>query len=112
MNKELDYLSKRVAKGLMTRREFTGRAAALGMTAAMASSMLATAVHAEGPKKGGTLKIGAQGGSTTDSLDPALAANFVATQVNLLWGEPLVSLSDNGGLDGRVAESFEGSADA
>lgn len=112
MTNQLDYYARRAALGLMNRREFVGRAMALGATAAAANTMLASAVRAAGPQKGGTIRIGAQGGATTDSLDPAPAANFVATQVNLLWGEPLVSLNDDGGLDGRVAESFEGSADA
>ena len=112
MNDQLKYYSARVAKGLMTRREFVGRAGALGLTAVAANSMLASAVRAAGPQSGGTIRLGIQGGSTTDSLDPAVAAQSVATQVNLLWGEPLVSLNDDGGLDGRVAESFEGSADA
>ena len=58
MKNELEHLSKRVTKGLMTRREFVGRAAALGVTAAVANSMLATAAKAEGPVKGGMLKLG------------------------------------------------------
>jgi len=32
--------------------------------------------------------------------------------VTRLWGEPLVELTDDGGLQGKVAESWEGSADA
>ena len=34
MNAELDYMLKRAARGLMSRREFVGRASALGITAA------------------------------------------------------------------------------
>jgi peptide/nickel transport system substrate-binding protein len=112
MKDQLKYYTRRAASGLITRREFAGRAMALGLTAAAANTTLAQAVRAAGPQPGGTIRLGLQGGSTTDSLDPAPAANFTATQVNLLWGEPLVSLNDDGGLDGRVAESFEGSADA
>ncbi|MEM8731681.1 MAG: ABC transporter substrate-binding protein [Pseudomonadota bacterium] len=112
MKDQLSYYARRVSAGLMSRREFLGRAAALGLTAAAANSFLAHAVRAEGPKKGGTLKMGLQGGATTDSLDPALAANQVALMVTRLWGEPLVELADEGGLQGKVAESFEGSADA
>jgi len=112
MKSELEYFSKRVSKGLMTRREFVGRAAALGVTAAVANSMLASTVRAQTPQRGGTLRMGVQGGATTDTLDPAPAANMVAASVNVMWGEPLVYLSDDGGLEGRVAESFEGSADA
>ncbi|WP_299679282.1 ABC transporter substrate-binding protein [uncultured Roseobacter sp.] len=112
MNDELRYLSTRVTKGLMSRRDFIGRAAALGVTAAMANAMIASQVRADGPKKGGTLRMAAQGGSTTDSLDPALATNTVALQAARFWGEPLVELDDDGGITGKVAESFEGSDDA
>ena len=75
MNDHLRYLAGRASAGLITRREFVGRAAALGLTATAANLMLSQRVLADGPKKGGTIRIGVQGGSTTDSLDPALAAN-------------------------------------
>jgi len=112
MNERIDYYAKRAALGLMSRREFVSQALALGVSASVANVILANAVHAAGPQTGGTIRIGLQGGATTDSLDPATAANFTATQVTLLWGEPLLFLSDGGGLEGRVAESFEGSDDA
>ena len=112
MQDHIDYLKWRVGAGKMSRREFIGRASALGLTAALANTMYAGAVHAAGPQKGGTLRVGLQGGSSSDSLDPALATNQVALSVIRLWGEPLVELSDDGGIEGKVAESFEGSADA
>lgn len=112
MNEELKFLSSQAALGKITRRKFLGRAGALGVSAAAANTMLARAVHAAGPQKGGTLRMGLQGGSTTDSLDPALATNTVAVNLIRMWGEPLVELTDDGGLQGKVAESFEASADA
>ena len=112
MKDQLDFYARRAALGLMSRREFVGRAMALGMTAAMANTMLAGAVRAAGPQSGGTMRIGLQGGATTDSLDPATAANQVPLMVGRLWGEPLVELTDDGGIEGKVAESFESSADA
>ena len=112
MKDYIDYLKVRAAMGRISRREFLGRAAAVGVTAAAANTMLAEAVRAAGPQKGGTIKIGLQGGSTTDSLDPALAANQVPLMVGRLWGEPLVELADDGGIIGKVAESWEGSDDA
>ncbi|PIE12279.1 MAG: peptide ABC transporter substrate-binding protein [Rhodobacterales bacterium] len=108
----IEFLKRQAALGFMSRRAFMGKMGALGFTAAAAGTMLSTAVHAAGPQKGGTLRVGVQGGATTDSLDPALAANEVAVTVLRLWGEPLVELSDDGGLQGKVAESWEGSADA
>ncbi|ABF64553.1 ABC transporter substrate-binding protein [Ruegeria sp. TM1040] len=112
MNDYLKHLAQEAALGRMGRREFLGRAAALGVTALGANSLLASAAKAAGAQKGGTLRVGLQGGSTTDSLDPALATNQVALSVIRLWGEPLVELGEEGGLVGAVAESFEASADA
>ena len=62
MNDELKYLLARTAQGKHSRRAFLGRAGALGVSAAMASTMLTGAVRAEGPKKGGLIRAGMQGG--------------------------------------------------
>ena len=83
MSQELNYLSQQVALGRGSRRDFLGRAAALGLSAAAANALLATAAQAAGPRKGGTLKIGLQGGAATDSLDPALAAKSVQHALQL-----------------------------
>ncbi|MDK3073648.1 ABC transporter substrate-binding protein [Sedimentitalea sp. JM2-8] len=112
MTNPLDFMAGRVAAGKMSRREFIGRASALGIGAAMAGTMFAQAARAAGPVKGGTLRMAIQGGSTTDNLDPALTTNAAGLILIRLWGEPLVELTDDGGLQGKVAESFEGSADA
>ena len=46
---QLDYLKVRAAMGRISRREFFGRTAALGLTAGLANTLLADAVHAAGP---------------------------------------------------------------
>ncbi|NUB45112.1 ABC transporter substrate-binding protein [Fertoebacter nigrum] len=112
MNDELKYLLSRAAQGKYSRRAFMGKAAAFGMTAAMANTLLATAVRAEGPVKGGTLLMGLGGGESTNSLDPALAASQVPFHVLRTSGEPLVDVTADGQLDMRLAESVESSADA
>jgi peptide/nickel transport system substrate-binding protein len=112
MKDQLNYLAARAAAGLMGRREFLGRAAALGVTAASANLLLSGAVKAAGVKKGGTIKVGIQGGGASDSLDPALGANATASQVTRLWGEPLLELDSVSGVWPRLAESYEASADA
>ncbi len=112
MNKELQHLSERVSKGLMTRREFVGRAAALGVTAAVANTMLAGAAKAAGPVAGGDFKMGVQGGESTNSQDPATWSSDVPIAGGRHWGEPLVEVGPDGNLSGLVAESFEGSSDA
>ncbi len=68
MSDELKYLSTLVACGKLDRRSFLGRAAALG-AAAFAPTILASAARAEGPVKGGTMRVGLGGGQATDTLD-------------------------------------------
>lgn len=112
MNEQLDYMTGRVTAGKMTRREFMGKAAALGVSAAMASTLFADAARAAGPAKGGHLKMGSVGGESTNSLDPALAASQVPYHVLYNFGENLVQINADGSLNMRVAESIESSADA
>ncbi len=112
MNDELHYIVKRAAKGLMSRREFMGRASALGVSAVMANALLASAVRAEEPVKGGVLRAGMAGGESTNSLDPALAASEVPFMVNMIWGEMLVDVTPKGEIDYRLAEEISSNADA
>jgi peptide/nickel transport system substrate-binding protein len=113
MNDQLKHLSAQVSKGLMTRREFVGRAAALGVTAAVANSMLASGARAQDePVRGGTIKLGCSGGESTNTQDPALAASEVPISNLYHWGEQLVNVDPDGTLNFRAAESAEASADA
>jgi len=115
MNDQLKNMTADVAKGLMTRREFVGRAAALGVTAVAANAMLAgsakAAAHAT-PKRGGMIKIGSSGGESTNTQDPALTASEVPLNNLYCWGETLTDLDYEGGLKPRLAESWEASTDA
>lgn len=113
MSDFLNHLAKEAARGRISRREFLGRAAALGVTSAVASSMLSQAVLAQGPQKGGTLKLGMATGATTDAMDPALWTNQVPYTFGKCWGETLVITSPVDGSPVPVlAESWEASADA
>ena len=76
--KELENLLK---KGKVNRRQFMSRAATLGVTTALATSMFSKASRAA-PKKGGHFKIGMGQGSTTDSLDPATTLHTGTQIVN------------------------------
>lgn len=114
MSDKLNYLAKLAAGGL-SRRTFLSRAAAIGVSAAMANGIYATNASAANhltPRKGGTIRVGIQGGGSTDSLDPALAANATMSQIIRMWGEPLVELAPDGGIDPRVAESYDTNSDA
>lgn len=112
MSKELEYFSNKVTRGLMDRRAFMGRAAALGVSASMATGLLSTAAHAAGPIKGGTLKAGMQGGESTNSLDPATWASDVPLNFGRTWADTLVEVDNSGSIQMRLAESIEASPDA
>ncbi|MBJ6371470.1 ABC transporter substrate-binding protein [Sedimentitalea arenosa] len=112
MNDQLTYMASRVTAGRMSRREFMGKAAALGVSAAVASTIFADAARAETPKRGGTIKIGSSGGESTNTQDPALTASEVPLNNLYCWGETLVEVDPEGQIEFRMAESVEASADA
>lgn len=112
MQDQIEYLKKRVGQGRITRREFVGRLGALGVSAAMANVMMAEAVRAEGPKKGGHLKMGSVGGESTNSLDPAAAASQVPYYNLNLFGDTLVEVTPDGMVGNRLAEEVSSSPDA
>ncbi|TQV75783.1 ABC transporter substrate-binding protein [Denitrobaculum tricleocarpae] len=113
MSDELKDLGMLVARGQVSRRDFLGRAAALGVAAPLATSLLSSTVLAAGPKKGGHLKLGMNGGTSADSLDPATFASSIPFTFGRVWGETLTETSP---VDGKpvpvLAESWEASEDA
>jgi peptide/nickel transport system substrate-binding protein len=102
--RELDALSRR--RG-MSRREFMGRAAALGVLP-IAAQLWATGAEAQTPVKGGLLRIALDGGSTSDSLDPNLftGGNFPATLYHAVY-DLLVQIGPDGGPAPMLAETWE-----
>ncbi|MEO9336806.1 ABC transporter substrate-binding protein [Mesorhizobium sp. SB112] len=112
MSDELDFLSHRVVLGKMNRRDFLGRAAAIGVSATFANSLLSSAALAQGPQKGGTLKAGMQGGESTNSLDPASWQSQVPYKFGRQWGEQLVQMSPEGEVMPALAEEWGASDDA
>lgn len=109
---QLDWMVAEAAKGRMTRREFVGRTTALGVSAGLASALFGKAARAQEAKKGGVIRVGMQGGESTNSLDPALAASEVPFQVNMTWGEMLCDVKPDGSLDMRIAEEVSSTPDA
>ena len=69
----VELLKRLFSEGKVSRREFIAKAAALGATAALSQTFLGTHAFAESdqPRRGGRLRLGTSGGSTTDSIDPA-----------------------------------------
>ncbi len=111
--RKLDYYAKMLGLGRISRREFMGRAAAAGATVAMASTLASKALKAATPKKGGRLRLGVAGGSTTDSLDPATIPDTMP--MNISFGQLrncLVEIDTDANPIPELAESWEASDDA
>ncbi len=107
---ELDHWNERLLKGGVSRREFIGRAAALGASSLTISAMLAkadAAKAADAPKSGGTLKLGLAGGSTTDSLDFRTTNDSVMISVNHGLWNCLAEWGEDGKPHPELAESWE-----
>ena len=112
MTTELDFLSRMTVIGRMSRRDFLGRAAALGVSATFANTLLAGAANAQTPARGGIMRAGLQGGESTNSMDPALILSQVMFSFGKQWGEFLNRLKPDGGLENLIAEEIGASDDA
>ena len=73
-----------------------GLASTLGVSPAMAQSA---------PKKGGTLRMGMEGGSPSDSLDPVTYADSIPITMSLMLWNNLVEVADNGDATPELFES-------
>ena len=110
---ELEYWHDQIRRGRISRREFLGRAAALGATTAIATSMLGAIGLAQEPKRGGFARFGLAHGATTDSLDPGSYPD-TGTQVPF-WGSMsngLTEVDAKGNIVPDLAETMEPSDDA
>ena len=110
--RELDYYKDLLTARKITRRDFMGRAMALGVTTALASSLASQALQAATPKKGGRLIAGIGHGSTTDSLDPATYENGFMADLDFAIHGHLTETSNEGELIPQLAEGWEASSDA
>jgi len=100
---------KKLAAGRMSRREFMTFALGLGLAPSLAEALMATA-RAGTPKRGGQFRLGATGGSTSDTLDPATYLDVYTGTA--FWGtlsNGLTEIDAGGDVVGDIAESFEAS---
>ncbi len=103
---ELKYWKNKFAKHQISRREFVGRATALGVTTALASTMAADIVKAN-PTSGGSLRMALGHGATTDSLDPGTFTDSFMGSVGQCLCSTLTQISADGSVVGELATSFE-----
>jgi peptide/nickel transport system substrate-binding protein len=89
---------------ILDRRQLIVGASAVGL----ASTFGATPAMAQStPKKGGTLRMGMEGGSPSDSLDPLTYADSIPITMSLMLWNNLVEVADNGDAVGELFESWE-----
>ncbi|MDX7950073.1 ABC transporter substrate-binding protein [Lichenihabitans sp. Uapishka_5] len=89
---------------LLDRRTLLAGAASLGLSASPFGSL---ARAAEAPKKGGTLRLGMEGGSASDSLDPRTYADSVPISYGYQLFNGFVELDQDGNAKGELLESWE-----
>ena len=82
---------------MVDRRQLILGASAVGLSAMVG----APPVMAQGaPKKGGTLRLGMEGGSPSDSLDPRTWADSIPIAVGSMLWNGLVEIADDGSATG------------
>jgi peptide/nickel transport system substrate-binding protein len=85
---------------ILDRRQLMAGAAALGLSTQFAHA-------ADTPKKGGTLRLGMEGGSASDSLDPRTYADSIPISYGWQLWNGLVEIDEKGDPSGELAESWE-----
>ena len=88
---------------VLDRRQIIGGAAALGLSAAFSLPAMAQGT----PKKGGTLRMGMEGGSPSDSLDPLTYADSIPINMSLMLWNNLVEVNDKGDATGELFEKWD-----
>jgi len=103
---KLKAAEKLARSGNMSRRDFIQLAMATGIAIPAASTLFSQAKAAE-PKKGGTLRLGMEGGSASDSLDPRTYADSVMIAASLACMNGLIEFDNDGNPTGELLESWE-----
>lgn len=93
-------------KGL-TRRQFMTGTIAAGVAASIPGQSLFKKAWASTPNKGGAMKLGLAGGSTTDSLDPATFSGVFDQMSTMgLYRNPFLELNRNGELEPELVTEW------
>jgi peptide/nickel transport system substrate-binding protein len=103
---EYDTLKAIYAKGGLSRRDFLA-AAAISGGAVVAPTLLGGPARAAEPKPGGTLRLGMEGGGSSDSLDPRTFADSITLNFGWAVYNGLVEIDDKGLAQGELFESWD-----
>ena len=104
---KIERLIRELEAGGIGRREFMSRAAVLGVSTALATSLLGRSAAAAAPKSGGHLILGVDSAGSGDSVDPATyTANYMQV-VGLQFYNTLAELDEHGKAQPSLATSWE-----
>src|SRR3954451_16862527 len=91
---------------ILDRRELMAGAAALGLGFGLGFGS-GPALAQDTPQKGGTLRLGMEGGSASDSLDPRTYADSIPISYGWHIWNGLTEVGPDGNITGELAESWE-----
>ncbi len=110
---KFENLQRLLSEGRISRRDFIRRATALGLAAAIPTTLLTKEAKAAAPKRGGKLRQALRGGSNADTLFGVLGGGDTH-QVNTQWQilSNVTEVTPDGEVVGELAESWEVSVEA
>ena len=111
-DKQIDWMVAEVKAGRMARRTFIGRAGALGVGVAAASTMLSSAGVADEPIKGGTVNVATEYSGPEETYDTTKMTNSTDIQRAYQVYDRLVDLDRNLVVVPALAAEWEAANDA
>ena len=107
----IDRLADAARKGSISRRSFMNYSIAAGMTVSAATGLWSTSAKAA-PARGGTFRLGAHDGNTSDSHDPGTYVTFSMIQLAHTFRAYLTLIEPDGSLGPDVATEWSATPDA
>lgn len=100
------------ATGDISRRQLLGGASALIAAGVAGSGFMPGVARADGPRKGGLIKFGVEGGSQDNVLDPGTYGTQFVQNAGYMWGNGLVEIDRHGKLIPELATEWSPDATA
>ena len=110
--KDIDVLLKEMETGRMDRREFLGRAAALGITATAGVALLSQSAYAATPKRGGEVNVASEETSQTETYDPTKMVTGTDANRSYQVYNRITNLDRGLNAVPNLAEEWEGANEA
>ena len=99
----IDKLVKEARMGRLSRRTFMHYSVAAGITASTASGLWTSSALAS-PSRGGTFRLGAHDGNTSDTHDPGTYLSFSMIQLAHTFRSYMTMIMPDASLGGDISE--------